>query len=63
MRSIAIYLILDALIGIIMPTSKYKKYISLVSGFILVLIMLAPISKFYKLDPENIKKILEVKDF
>ena len=45
MRSIAMYMILDSFVGIILPHGKYKKYISLVSGLILILIMVAPINK------------------
>lgn len=45
MQNISLYLIFDSFIGIILPCDKYKKYISLVSGFILILIMLAPIKK------------------
>ena len=48
-RQIALYLIFDFFIGIILPNEKYKKYISLVSGFILILIMLSPIQKFFSL--------------
>lgn len=43
-RQISLYLIFDSVVGIILPTSKYKKYISLVSGLILILIMVKPIN-------------------
>ena len=45
-KNIVTYMIFDAFIVIIFPDEKYKKYISLVSGFILVLIMLTPINNF-----------------
>ena len=41
-RNIVMYMIFDAFVVIIFPGDKYKKYISLVSGFILILIMLTP---------------------
>lgn len=47
LRNLAMYLIFDAFIGIILPSDKYKKYISLVSGFILILIMLTPINNLF----------------
>lgn len=40
-----------------MPSSKYKKYISLISGFILILIMLSPIANSL-----NIKQVFEFKE-
>ncbi len=43
-RQISLYLIFDSVVGIILPTGKYKKYISLVSGLILILIMVKPIN-------------------
>jgi hypothetical protein len=46
MRNLTAYLIIDIFLGIIVPQSKYKKYISLISGLILVLILIAPINKF-----------------
>lgn len=48
---ISVYLIFDSFIGIILPDSKYKKYISLVSGFILILIMLMPIKNILSTNP------------
>ena len=45
-KNIVTYIIFDAFIVIIFPDSKYKKYIGLVSGFILILLMLTPINNF-----------------
>jgi stage III sporulation protein AF len=59
-KNISIYLIFDAFIGIITPSNKYKKYISLISGLILILMMLAPINKFSQVNIEELKKATEV---
>lgn len=43
-RNIAVFLLLISFVGIITPNNKYKGYINLVIGFMLIFIMLAPIS-------------------
>ena len=43
-RNIAVFLLFMSFIGIITPNSKYKSYINLVLGFMLIFVMLAPIS-------------------
>ena len=45
-RNITYYLLFAALVGLIAPTGKYKKYVSLVMGFILLLLLLQPIRNF-----------------
>lgn len=61
LRNIVVYLIFDAFIGIILTSDKYKKYISLVSGFVLILIMLMPINSF--LSHNNSYNFSRHKDF
>jgi len=43
-RNIAVFLLFISFIGIITPNSKYKSYINLILGFMLIFVMLAPIS-------------------
>ena len=52
-RQISLYMIFDLFIGIIFTNQKYKKYISLISGLILILIMISPIKKIFCLDNLN----------
>lgn len=42
-RNITYYLMFAALVGMIVPGDKYKKFVSLVMGFILLAMMLAPL--------------------
>jgi len=42
-KNIAIFLIFMAFIGIIIPSEKYKKYINLICGFILMILVLMPV--------------------
>jgi stage III sporulation protein AF len=44
LRNLSFFLIFSAFAGIILPNAKYKKYIDLCFGIVLVIIMLAPIS-------------------
>jgi len=43
LRNITYYLLFAALVGLIAPTGKYKKFVSLVMGFILLVLLLQPI--------------------
>ena len=47
-KNILLLVILSACVEIILPDDKYKKYINLVSGFILILIMILPIQNLSK---------------
>lgn len=47
-KNILLLVILAACVEIILPDDKYKKYINLVSGFILILIMILPIQNLSK---------------
>lgn len=49
-RNIVIYLILNTIIMNLLGNSSYKKYISIVSGMILLLIVVSPFMKFLKMD-------------
>ena len=45
-RNITYYLLFAALVGLIAPTGKYKKFVSLVMGLILLVLLLQPIRSF-----------------
>lgn len=42
-RTLAIFMLFMSFVGIVAPSSKYKDYIKLIMGFMLVLIMVSPI--------------------
>ena len=46
-KNILLCVILSTCIEMILPNDKYKKYINLVSGLILILIIISPIKNFY----------------
>jgi len=43
LRNITYYLLFASMVGLIAPAGKYKKFVSLVMGFILLVLMLQPI--------------------
>jgi len=47
LRNITYYLLFAALVGLIVPSGKYKKFVSLVMGLILLVLMLQPIRHFF----------------
>ncbi len=49
-RNIVIYLILNTIIMNLLGSSSYKKYISIVSGMILLLIVVSPFLRLFKMD-------------
>ncbi|MBH1940201.1 stage III sporulation protein AF [Mobilitalea sibirica] len=49
-KNIVIYMILNTIIMNLLGNSSYKKYVSIVSGMILVLIVVSPIMRFLKID-------------
>ena len=49
-RNIVIYLILNTVIMNLLGSSSYKKYVSIVSGMILLLIVLSPFLKLLRMD-------------
>ena len=46
LRNITYYLMFAAVVGMLAPAGKYKKFVSLVMGFILLYLMIAPLSRF-----------------
>ncbi|MCL2528132.1 MAG: stage III sporulation protein AF [Defluviitaleaceae bacterium] len=46
LRNITYFLLFAALVGFIAPTGKYRKFVSLVMGFILLVMLLQPIRHF-----------------
>jgi len=44
LRNITYYLIFAAVVGMLAPAGKYRKFVSLVMGFVLLSIMLAPLA-------------------
>ena len=46
LRNITYYLMFAAVVGMLAPAGKYKKFVSLVMGFILLSIMIAPLARF-----------------
>lgn len=51
-RNIVIYMILNTIIMNFLGNSSYKKYISMVSGMILVLIVVSPLMKLFDLEDD-----------
>ena len=49
-RNIVIYLILNTIIMNLLGNSSYKKYVSIVSGMILLLIVVTPFLKLFNID-------------
>jgi len=43
LRNITYYLLFAALVGLVAPTGKYKKFVSLVMGLIMLVLLLAPV--------------------
>ena len=57
-KSIAVFLLFISFISIIVPESKYKNYINLVMGLILIFIMLTPIFKIIYNGDANINNMV-----
>ncbi len=51
-KNIVIYMILNTIIMNLLGNSRYKKYVSIVSGLILVMIVITPLLKILHLDDE-----------
>lgn len=45
-RNIMFFLVFSAIVGIILPNQKYKSYIALILGFILIILIIEPIFLF-----------------
>jgi stage III sporulation protein AF len=61
-KNIVIYMIINNIIMNLLGNKSYKKYVSIISGMILVLIVISPLIKLMKLD-ENLDYFLEYNDF
>jgi len=61
-KNIVIYMIMNTIIMNLLGNKSYKKYISIVSGMILVLIVVSPLMKFMQLE-ENLDYYLQINDF
>jgi len=46
LRNITYYLMFATVVGMVAPTGKYRKFVSLVMGFILLAVMLAPLARW-----------------
>lgn len=47
LQNITYYLVFATVVGIFAPSGKYKKFVSLVLGFVLLLLMIQPLSGFF----------------
>ncbi len=61
-RNIVIYMILNTVIMNLVGGKNYKKYVSIVSGMILVLIVIAPIMDFMKIE-DKLELFLDRNEF
>ena len=61
-KNIVIYMLLNAIIMNLLGNKSYKKYASIVSGMILVLIVISPLMKLMRLD-DNLDYYLKFNDF
>jgi stage III sporulation protein AF len=61
-KNIVIYMIINTIIMNLLGDKSYKKYVSIVSGMILVLIVISPLVKLLKLD-ENLDYFLQYNYF
>ncbi len=58
-KSISLFLIFTSFVGIILPNSKYKNYINVLLGLVLVIIILTPIGTLIADTNINFQKIFE----
>ncbi|MBQ4068696.1 MAG: stage III sporulation protein AF [Lachnospiraceae bacterium] len=49
-KEILVFLILTAVINNLLPNNSYKKYVRLFTGLILIIILIAPILPYLKMD-------------
>lgn len=61
-KNIVIYMIMNTIIMNLLGNKSYKKYISIVSGMILVLIVISPLMNYMDLE-ENLDYYLQANDF
>ncbi len=61
-RNIVIYMILNTIVMNLLGNSSYKKYVSIVSGMILVLIVVSPFIKYLKVE-DKLNYYLDFNEF
>ncbi len=61
-KNIVIYMIINTIVMNLLGNKSYKKYVSIVSGMILVLIVISPLVKLLKLD-DSLDYFLKYNDF
>lgn len=61
-KNIVIFMILNSIIMNLLGNKSYKKYVSIVSGMILVLIVIYPVMKLMKLD-DNLDYYIKANDY
>ncbi|MDD3172446.1 MAG: stage III sporulation protein AF [Herbinix sp.] len=61
-KNIVVYMIINTIIMNLLGNKSYKKYVSIVSGMILVLIVISPLVKLMKLE-DNLDYFLQSNDF
>lgn len=61
-KNIVVYMIINTIIMNLLGNKSYKKYVSIVSGMILVLIVISPLIKLMKLEA-NLDYFLQANDF
>lgn len=61
-KNIVIYMILNTIIMNLLGNKSYKKYVSIVSGMILVLVVISPLMKFMNLE-DKLDLFLKSNDF
>ena len=61
-KNIVIYMLLNTIIMNLLGNKSYKKYAGIISGMILVLIVISPLLKLFRLD-ENLDYYLKFNDF
>ena len=58
-RNIAFYLIFMSLSGIILPEGKYKKYINVILGLVLIVILLSPFYRFLSTGNFDVDELID----
>ena len=58
-RNIAFYLIFMSLAGVILPEGKYKKYINVILGLVLIVILLSPFYRFLNTGNFDVDDLLD----
>ncbi|NLK97522.1 stage III sporulation protein AF [Defluviitalea saccharophila] len=59
-RNIALFVIFSALIEMLMPESHFRKYIHMILGFVLMLILIRPITSIFFDNKDTFKNFIEI---